>query len=173
VTAVRARSTSSHAPSRGRSRSTARPTPGGAAGPRLRLVHPTGRRVGRDIGWRATVTLCVVGCFAALVASVAIQGQRIALQEEADRVAERTAAAEDRNRELRIAVVQAESPEHVLEVARAAGLVEPGPIAVVPAATVPTTTTPTATEPPGPIGDPGSGAPSTIQPTGANPAKAG
>jgi len=86
------------------------------------------------MGWRATVVLCIIGTFAALVASVAIQGQRIALQEHADRIAARTAAAEDANRDLRIEVVGAESPEHVLDVARSAGLVEPGPIAVVPAA---------------------------------------
>lgn len=82
------------------------------------------------------MVLCIVGTFAALVASVAIQSQRIALQDDADRVAARTAEAHDRNRELRIEVIQAEAPEHVLDVARAAGLVEPGPIAVVPAVTV-------------------------------------
>jgi len=121
-----------------RSRSTARPLPQESAGPRLRLVR-RGRTRRSDIGWRATVVVCIVGSFAALVASVAIQGQRIAVQEEADRVSAATAEAYDRNRDLRIEVVQAESPEHVLEVARAAGLVEPGPIGVVPAVTVPTT----------------------------------
>ena len=53
------------------------------------------------------------GSFAALVASVAIQSQRIALQEEADRLVEQTAEARDHNRDLRISVIQAESPEHV------------------------------------------------------------
>lgn len=121
-------------PSRGpirTARSSARPLSQESAGPRLR---PVARGARHEIGWRATVVLCVVGTFAALVASVAIQGQRIALQEEADRVAARTVDALDRNRDLRIDVIEAESPAHVLEVARSSGLVEPGPIAVVPAA---------------------------------------
>ncbi|UDY35971.1 hypothetical protein [Dermatobacter hominis] len=172
VRSPRARDASVHAPGRARTRSTARPLPQESAGPRLRLIRRDGDRRRRDIGWRATVALCVVGSFAALVASVAIQSQRIALQEEADRVSARTAVAEDRNRELRIAVVQAESPEHVLEVARDAGLVEPGPIAVVPAATVPTST-PALPAPPTDDGGATTAAPSTIQPTGATPAKAG
>jgi hypothetical protein len=172
VTAVRSPRARDASPASGRARtSTARPLPQESAGPRLRLIRRDGTRRRRDIGWRATVALCIVGSFAALVASVAIQSQRIALQEAADSVATRTATAEDRNRELRIAVVQAESPEHVLEVARDAGLVEPGPIAVVPAATVPTTAPagPTAGQGTPPSG----GAPSTITPTGATPAKAG
>lgn len=119
-----------------RAASTARPLPQESAGPRLRLVR-RGRPRRRDIGWQATVALCIIGTFAALVGSVAIQGQRIAVQEEADRIAVRTAEAQDRNRDLRIQVIQAESPEHVLEVARSAGLVEPGPIGVIPAVTVP------------------------------------
>lgn len=113
--------------------------------PPVRLRIAPRRRARRDLGWRATVVLCIVGGFAAMIASVAIQGQRIALQEEADKVAARTAAAEDRNRDLRIEVIQAESPAHVLDVARAAGLIEPGPIAVVPAAVAaPATTAPAA-----------------------------
>ena len=166
VRSPRSRDASSAASGRARPRPSARPLPQESAGPRLRLIRREGRR--RDIGWRATVVLCIVGSFAALVASVAIQSQRIALQEEADVIASRTAAAHDRNRELRIAVVQAESPEHVLQVARDAGLVEPGPIAVVPAATVPTTvpTTPDASSTSG-------GTASTITPTGDRRASAG
>lgn len=115
---------------------------------RLRLVRPL---PGRELGWTATIALCVIGLFGALVVSVAIQGQRIALQEEADRVTSRTAEARDRNRQLRIDLVQAESPERVLAGARSAGMVEPGPVAMIPAASasdaVATTTVPTATAP--------------------------
>lgn len=97
---------------------------------RLWLVRPSAPR---ELGWRATVAVCVIGSFAALVASVAVQGQRISLQEEADRIAARTAVAKDRNRQLRIEIIQAESPGHVLDVARKAGMVDPGPIALIPA----------------------------------------
>lgn len=100
---------------------------------RLRLVPPATRR---SRGWQATVLMCVVGFFAALVMSVAIQGQRIALQEQADRIAHRTAQARDRNRSLRIEVIQAESPEQVLGAARSAGLVDPGPVALIPAVVI-------------------------------------
>lgn len=107
----------------------------------LRLVGPL---TGRDLGWRTTVVVCVVGTLVALVVSVAIQGQRISLQEEADRIAVRTARAQDDNRALRIAVVEAESPGQVLDAAHRAGMIEPGPIAVIPAAADPATTTTTA-----------------------------
>ncbi len=158
VRSHRSRDATAAGTSRQRSGSTARPLPQESAGPRLRIV---GRRRGRDIGWQATVVLCIVGSFAALVASVAIQSQRIALQDDADRVAARTAEAHDRNRELRIEVIQAEAPEHVLEVARAEGLVEPGPIAVVPAVTVP----PTAPDGGGPTTEPSSTEPSSTEPS--------
>lgn len=135
VRSARARQSGSTAPSRARPRTTARPLPQESVGPRLRVL--SGDRSGRsDIGWRAIVTICIVGTFAALVMSVAIQSQRIALQEEADKVAAATARAHDHNRDLRIEVIQAESPEHVLEGAGTAGLVEPGPIAVIPSVTV-------------------------------------
>lgn len=156
VRSARARQSGSTAPPRARSRTTARPLPQESVGPRLRVL--SGDRSGhRDMGWRAIVTICIVGTFAALVVSVAIQSQRIALQEEADKVAAATARAHDRNRDLRIEVIQAESPAHVLEGAGTAGLVEPGPIAVIPSVTVapePTRPTPgSATKVAGPTKD--------------------
>lgn len=113
---------------------------------RLRLVLPAAPR---ELGWRATIAVCVVCSIGALGVSVAVQGQRISLQEDADRIASRTAVARDRNRQLRIEVIQAESPEHILDAARKAGMVEPGPIAVIPAA-VPPEGTPPATVPSAP-----------------------
>ncbi len=134
VRSARARQSGSTAPPRARSRTSARPLPQESVGPRLRVL--SGRRSGRrDIGWRAIVVICIVGTFAALVGSVAIQSQRIALQEEADKIAAATARAHDRNRDLRIEVIQAESPQNVLDGASTAGLVEPGPVAVVPSVT--------------------------------------
>lgn len=163
----RARSAPAAAPARPRPRPSVRPLPPESAGPRLRLIaRGTGRS--REIGWRATVVFCVLGSFAALVASVAIQSQRIALQEEADRLVEQTAEARDHNRDLRIAVIQAESPEHVLEVARAQGLVEPGPIAVVPAVTSPPAAE--ASSPTGADTAPSEPSPSEPSPSGSDPA---
>lgn len=164
----RARSATAAASARSRPRPSARPLPQESAGPRLRhIARSTGRS--REIGWRATVVFCVLGSFAALVASVAIQSQRIALQEEADRLVERTAEARDHNRDLRIAVIQAESPEHVLEVARAQGLVEPGPIAVVPAVT-----SPPSAEVSSPTGaDPAPSEPSPTAPSSTEPSPSG
>ena len=163
----RARGATAAAPARPRSRPSARPLPQESAGPRLRLIaRSTGRS--REIGWRATVVFCVLGSFGALVGSVAIQSQRIALQEEADRLVERTAEARDHNRDLRIAVIQAESPEHVLEVARAQGLVEPGPIAVVPAVTSPPAAE--ASSPTGADTAPSEPSPSEPSPSGSDPA---
>lgn len=151
MTAVRPIVASRLVPRAGITRSsTVRPLPQESAGPRLSLVRVARHR--QDIGWRAVVLLCIVGTFAALVASVAIQGQRIALQEDADRIAAHMVEEQDRNRDLRIEVVQAESPQHVLEAARASGLVEPGPIAVVPAAI------------PGPVDPQGGTAPASASP---------
>jgi cell division protein FtsL len=112
---------------------TARPLPQESAGPRLRVaVRP-------ERAWRTMLVACGVLFFATLVLSVAIQGERIKAQEQADRIEARMAAATERHRDLRVAVAQAESPARILEAARSLGMVEPGPIAAVPAA-VPTPT---------------------------------
>lgn len=106
-----------------------RPLPQESAGPQLRLATDQ-----RELGWRTLLTCCAVVFFATLVASVAIQGERIRTQERADDVAARTEEAQVRNRSLRVEVAQAESPQRILEAARALGMAEPGPIAAVPAA---------------------------------------
>ena len=123
---------------------TARPLPQESAGPRLRVaLRP-------ETAWRTVLAVCVVAFFATLVLSVAIQGERITTQEQADRIEARMAAAQDRHRNLRVAVAQAESPSRILEAARGLGMVEPGPIAAVPAGPLgggPTPTTLPSTAP--------------------------
>lgn len=139
MTAVRTSSAASSPSRGGRSAGSAAPRD------RTRRLHLVRSVTSRELGWRATIAVCVIGSFAALVVSVAIQAQRISLQEEADRIAAKTAVARDRSRQLRIEVIQAESPEQILGAARRAGMVDPGPIAMVPAATTgPATTDPSA-----------------------------
>jgi cell division protein FtsL len=71
--------------------------------------------------------------FLALLGTVGVQGERIRTQEAADALRRSLTEAEDHRRELQVAVAGAESPQQVLEVARAAGMVEPGPVVALPA----------------------------------------
>jgi hypothetical protein len=129
---------------------TVRPLPQESAGPRLTLLRAAG--AAPELGWRSLLMCCAIGFFATMVASVAIQGARIQTQEQADHIASRMQVEQDRHRDLRVAVAQAESPGHILDAARGLGMVEPGPIAAVPAdpaaaadgspAVAPTTTAP-------------------------------
>jgi hypothetical protein len=147
MTAVRARSAPARpAPARAprRVEPSVRSLPQESTGPRLRVAQ----RIAPELGWRTVLVCCAVGFFATLVASVAIQGERIQTQERADQIAARMEAAQERHRDLRVQVAEAESPGHVLDAARALGMVEPGPLAAVPAAVAATTNAPSTTVPP-------------------------
>jgi hypothetical protein len=125
---------------------TARPLPQESAGPRLRVaVRP-------ETAWRTLFVACVVAFFATLILSVAIQGERITAQDQADRIEARMAAAQERHRNLRVTVAQAESPSRILEAARGLGMVEPGPIAAVPAGPSDRAATSTSSRPAAPQG---------------------
>jgi cell division protein FtsL len=87
-------------------------------------------------GWARRLAAVGAVVFAALVLAVAIQGERIRTQERYDAVRAELLRSDERNRDLRVAVAQAESPEVVLDAARDLGMVEPGPIVAVPAAPV-------------------------------------
>jgi cell division protein FtsL len=71
--------------------------------------------------------------FLALLGAVGVQGERIRTQEAADALRRALTEAEDHRRELQVAVAGAESPRRVLDVARDAGMVEPGPVVALPA----------------------------------------
>lgn len=70
---------------------------------------------------------------AALAVAVAIQGARISSQERYDALTERVERARETNRDLRVAVARAESPEVILDAARGLGMIEPGPVVPLPA----------------------------------------
>lgn len=83
-------------------------------------------------GWLRTVVVAGGVVLLALTLAIAIQGERIRTQERYDTARAQLARAQERNRDLRVAVAQAESPEVVLESARAQGMIEPGPVVAVP-----------------------------------------
>jgi len=94
---------------------------------------------------------CVVGLFAALGLTVYVQGERIQSQEQADMLASRIEQAQIQQRELRVDLAHAASPERVMEAARAAGMVDPGPVAAVASAPV-VPSEPLSSVPPTPAG---------------------
>lgn len=95
--------------------------------PTLRLVTPAAT------GWARTVAFGAVVFLAALAVAVAIQGARISSQERYDALTERVERARETNRDLRVAVARAESPEVILDAARGLGMIEPGPVVPLPA----------------------------------------
>ena len=110
-----------------------------AEGTVLQLIPTRSRR------WVITAVM-VVGLFGILGAAVTIQAQGIGDQERYDAVKSDIDRALDRQRDLRVAVAEAESPSHVLERARDLGMIEPGPSLAVPAgATDPPTPPPAPT----------------------------
>lgn len=117
------------AASRPRARETAREPASRASTSRapLRLVVPA------SASWARTVVFGAVVFFAALTVAVAIQGARISSQERYDHLTARVEGAREANRDLRVAVARAESPEVVLDAARQIGMIEPGPVVPLPA----------------------------------------
>lgn len=63
--------------------------------------------------------------FAILAGAVAIQAQRIEAQHRIDELDQRLVVAEQRQRELRVDVAVAESPEQIMAKAAELGMVEP------------------------------------------------
>ena len=104
--------------------------------------------------WRNLVVGCVVGLFAALGLTVYVQGERIQAQERADDLAAQIERAQVQQRELGVDLARAASPERVMATARAAGMVDPGPVAAVASAPVapsePLPSAPFPSEPPTP-----------------------
>lgn len=105
-----------------RSRAVARSLPQEETGPRLRL-HSRRRVSGRAVAlWGAAFF------FVVLAGSVAIQAQRIETQHRIDRVEAELQRADELNRRLRTDVAVAQSPERIIDAARALGMVDPGPV---------------------------------------------
>ena len=139
ASSTRARSTASSTVARSSrarsSRGVVRSSPGGATGPRLRVLP---RRV---VSLRALIVLSGVLFFGVLFGAVAIQAQRIEGQREIDRLDRTILEQQDANRMLRAEVAERESPARIMAEARALDMVEPGPIAPL-IAGVPLTTAP-------------------------------
>ena len=99
---------------------------------------------------------CVVGLFVALGLTVFVQGERIQAQRQADDLAASIERAQIQQRELRVDLAHAASPERVMSAARAAGMVDPGPVAAVASAPVvapaPLPSEPSPSVPPTPAG---------------------
>jgi len=92
----------------------------------LRLLPTRPRR------WVVSAVM-VVGLFGILGTGVAIQASSIGEQDRYDALKVRVEDALDRQRDLRVAVAQAESPGTVLDAARDLGMIEPGVSVAVPA----------------------------------------
>ena len=122
MTAVRSRARPVRAPARGgvrASRTAVRSLPQETVGPRL-AVH-TRRRVGT----RTILITSVALFFVILAGSVAIQAQRIEAQHRIDQLDQQLVDAERRQRDLRVDVAVAESPERIMAEAAALGMVAP------------------------------------------------
>ena len=101
------------------SRTAVRSFPQESTGPRL-AVHPR-----RWAGTRSKLLAGVLGFFVILAVMVTIQAQRIEAQHRIDQLDQQLVAAERRQRDLRVDVAIAESPERIMAEAAALGMVAP------------------------------------------------
>lgn len=117
MTAVRTRTRPASGPQR--SRTAVRSLPQETIGPRL-AVHPR-----RLIGTRSAVLISVGVTFLIMAGLVAIQAQKIEAQHRIDQLDQRLVDAERRQRDLRVDLAIAESPERIMAEAAALGMVAP------------------------------------------------